>query len=100
MVTNVEMFGEKPRRLICTGDEIEADGGAGGTHVDEEGVRELELFVGHAEGEHGIPRGDVLCISGHGAKALYGGIDMSVCRELLELQGEVVRAEELSRTWS
>ena len=71
-------------------------GGEGRTHVDEKGVRELELFVGHAEGEHGVPCGDVLGISGHGAEALDSGIDVSICGELLELQGEVVRPEEFS----
>lgn len=70
----------------------------GGTHVDEEGIRKLELFVGHAEGEHGIPCGDVLGISGHGAETLDGSVDISVRGELLELQGKVVRAEEFCGT--
>lgn len=69
----------------------------GGTHVDEERICELESFVEHAEGEHGIPCGDVLRISGHGAEALDGGGDVSICRELLELQSEVIWAKKTGR---
>lgn len=68
------------------------------TDIDEERIRELELFVGHTEGEHGIPRGDVLSISRHGAEAVDSGVDVPICGELLELQGEVIWTKEVRTT--
>ena len=53
--------------------------------------------MGHAEGEHSVPCGDVLSISGHGTEALDSSVDISISGELLELQCEIIWTEEFSR---
>lgn len=88
------VWGETAAPHLGVRDSDEGPGKVRRTHVDEESIRKLELFVGHAEGEHGVPCGDVLCIPRHGAEALDSAVNVSVRSELLELEREVIWSEK------